>query len=83
MLLCIGMLSVNEQTKRGDCQSSKGNNLMTIFEMAEDAGLSTGVVTTTRITHATPAAAYAHSAERGWENDDDVKGNCTDIGEST
>ena len=56
---------------------------MTIFEMAEEAGLSTGVVTTTRITHATPAAAYAHSADRDWENDDDVKEDCTDIGEST
>ena len=24
-------------------------------------------MTTTRVTHATPAAAYAHSADRSWE----------------
>jgi len=29
-------------------------------------------VTTTRITHATPAASYAHSAHRNWESDADV-----------
>ena len=32
-------------------------------------GKSTGIVTTTRVTHATPASAYAHAAERFWEND--------------
>lgn len=47
----------------------------------------TGVVTTTRITHATPAAAYAHIAERDWEDDsmviaDGVDSNtCDDIAE--
>ena len=29
-------------------------------------------MTTTRVTHATPAAAYAHSAERFWESDYDM-----------
>lgn len=29
------------------------------------------MVTTTRITHATPASAYAHSPERNWESDSD------------
>jgi alkaline phosphatase len=29
------------------------------------------VVTNTRVTHATPAAAYARAAERGWESDAD------------
>jgi len=35
----------------------------------KDAGKSTGVVTTTRVTHASPAGAYAHIADRDWEND--------------
>ena len=30
-------------------------------------GKSTGIVTTTRVTHATPAASYAHTPDRGWE----------------
>jgi len=28
-----------------------------------------GIVTTTRVTHATPAGAYAHTANRNWEGD--------------
>lgn len=32
-------------------------------------GKATGLVTTTRVTHATPAAMYAHSPSRYWEND--------------
>lgn len=33
------------------------------------AGKSTGVITTTRITDASPAGTYGHVAERDWEND--------------
>ena len=36
-----------------------------ILEMAEEAGLATGLVATVRITHATPAAFYAHQINRG------------------
>lgn len=32
-------------------------------------GKSAGIVTTTRVTHATPAAAYAHAASREWEGE--------------
>lgn len=35
-------------------------------------GKSTGIVTNTRITHATPSALYAHSASRYWEDDSKV-----------
>jgi alkaline phosphatase len=44
-----------------------GRNLPTIAEMAKDAGMGTGVVTTTRITHATPAGLYAHINDRDAE----------------
>jgi len=36
------------------------------------AGKRAGVVTNTRITDATPAASYAHSANRYWQSDADV-----------
>ena len=39
----------------------------TLLEQAEQRGLATGIVTTTRITHATPAANYAHTPNRDWE----------------
>lgn len=31
--------------------------------------MSTGIVTTTTVTHASPSGAYAHIADRDWEND--------------
>ncbi len=67
-----GVIAVNQYAQRGDCGSTIGNELTTFLEQAEDAGLSTGVVTTTRLTHATPAATYAHSADRDWEDDKDM-----------
>lgn len=46
-----------------------GKNLTTILEMARNSGLSTGVITTTRVTHATPAAFYAHVDNRDNESE--------------
>lgn len=68
----MGILSVDQTANRGNCASSKNGSLITALELAEMAGLSTGVVTTTSITHATPAAAYAHVPERAWENDTEL-----------
>lgn len=31
-----------------------------------------GIVTTTRVNHATPSAAYAHSADRDWYSDNEM-----------
>ena len=45
------------------------NRLPTILEQAEERGLWTGVVSTARLTHATPGACYAHSPNRDWESD--------------
>jgi len=46
-----------------------GKNLTTILELAEKAGLSTGLITTTRITHATPAGFYAQVDNRDNESE--------------
>lgn len=46
-----------------------GRNLVTIFELAKNKGLSCGFVTTTRVTHATPAAWYSHNSNRNEEDD--------------
>ena len=47
------------------------------------SGKATGIVTTTRVTHATPGALYSHSASRYWESDDklspNARGLCKDI----
>lgn len=64
-----GVIGVNQIGKRGDCKASQGNEVATALEIAARAGLATGAVTTTRITHATPAATYGHLPERDWEYD--------------
>jgi alkaline phosphatase len=56
----------------------------TLLERAEQRGLATGIVSTARLTHATPATTYAHSPTRRWENDADmfeaaVAAGCRDI----
>jgi alkaline phosphatase len=51
------------------CGTNNGRPVATLVELAKAAGLSAGVVTTTRITHATPAATYSHVCHRDLEND--------------
>jgi alkaline phosphatase len=75
-----GVISVNQNVFRGDCASSKGNELTTFLEQAEMSGMSTGVVTTARLTHATPAATYSHVPERNWEDDHDLSQEAIDNG---
>ena len=48
--------------------SGNGVPVVTLLELAKAAGRATGVVTTTRVTHATPAATYAHLCHRDGEN---------------
>lgn len=61
------LVSVNET----DAKRVEANKLNTILEQAKQHGLSVGVVSTARITHATPAATYAHIGNRDWESDAD------------
>lgn len=79
-----GTLGVNQTVKEGDCAAGIANPVKSIFEMAEEDGHSTGVVSTARITHATPAAMYAHTAFRDWESskelsDEAKAAGCKDI----
>ncbi|XP_041377435.1 alkaline phosphatase, tissue-nonspecific isozyme-like [Gigantopelta aegis] len=76
------MIGQNAYTQKGNCSSAAGNELLTILDWSLAKGKSTGVVTTTRITHATPGASYAHSAHRDWEGDSmmvNETGHCVDI----
>ncbi len=46
-----------------------GTPTSTLAELAKARGMAVGVVTTTRITDATPAAVYAHACHRSMETD--------------
>ncbi|WP_370337942.1 alkaline phosphatase [Parvularcula marina] len=64
-----GVINVDETIIRGSCESSKGKELSSMMKVANDTGRSVGVISTARITHATPATVYASSADRDWESD--------------
>ncbi|KAJ0176439.1 hypothetical protein K1T71_007618 [Dendrolimus kikuchii] len=79
----IGTVGLSGAVKRGDCEAQRTGlySVTGLIDWAQKAGKATGVVTTTRVTHATPAASYAHSAERKWEADTDLPTGykCDDI----
>lgn len=80
----IGVFGVDERITQENCLSGQGSELLSLLDIAELAGKSTGVVSTARLTHATPAATYAKTVNRDWEDDgempDEAKAQgCTDI----
>lgn len=63
-----GVLGFGPATERGDFnQNGDGPALWTLGELAKASGRKVGIVTTARVTHATPAGAYAHVNERNDE----------------
>ena len=58
-----------------DCSTEAGNRLTTFAELMSGAGKSVGVVSTARITHATPAAVCAKTALSGTSGRDTLAGD--------
>lgn len=75
-----GVVGLDSRALRGRCDGSHGAEVLSIAEVAKMAGLSTGVVTTTSLTDATPAAAYGHVADRDWEDDASMPSAATAAG---
>lgn len=67
-----GTVGLSAAAVRFQCNTTFGNEVTSILKWAKDAGKSVGIVTTTRVTHATPSAAYAHSVSRHWHADSDM-----------
>lgn len=59
-----GILGCDRSTVFGDSLTQKP--VSSILELARKAGYSTGLITTTLLCHATPAAFYTHRANRSW-----------------
>lgn len=74
------MIGIGPEARVDDCASGKAHRLPSLMALAQARGRATGVVTTTRITHATPAAAYAHTVQRDWESDSDLSQAAKDQG---
>ena len=52
----------------GSSRCTNGSPVPTLLELAKARGLATGIVTTTSVTDATPAATYAHACHRKLQN---------------
>lgn len=76
-----GTIAVTGDVNLRDCnaQQDESSRTHSIFKHAQADGRATGIITTTRVTHATPAAAYASSASRYWESDSSTPQGCEDI----
>jgi alkaline phosphatase len=79
-----GIISLPDSVQRADCASMPKNSLPTFIDLAKAKGKSTAMITTARVTHATPAVTYAHSVDRNWESDETIPAHaqaigCTDI----
>lgn len=80
----IGYLGVGPEAERGSCAGALAHPLPLLGEEVKQRGLALGIVSTARITHATPASVYSRSTDRGWEADaampEDQRGiGCDDI----
>ncbi len=79
-----GTIGVTQAADLRNCATAKTAATNSLWEIAEEAGLATGVVSTARFTHATPAATYAKTTERDWESDGNISAEgkaagCIDI----
>eukprot|EP00058_Branchiostoma_floridae_P028589 XP_002614080.1 hypothetical protein BRAFLDRAFT_118432 [Branchiostoma floridae] len=73
-------LGVDGTVAYDDCAASLTGKVTSVLEHAHAAGKSTGIVVTSRITHATPAASYAYAANRAWEHDGKVPTDAQALG---
>lgn len=66
-----GMTGINAKVKRYDCEGHNDETAYTesIAKWAQTANKATGLVTTTRVTHASPSGLFTHTANRDWESD--------------
>uniref|UniRef100_A0A3Q3JWV1 Alkaline phosphatase n=1 Tax=Monopterus albus TaxID=43700 RepID=A0A3Q3JWV1_MONAL len=77
-------VGLNANAVAYECNTTFGNEVYSVLRRAKAQGKSVGIVTTTRVQHASPAAAYAHSASRSWYSDADLppsarQQGCVDI----
>ena len=73
-----GVIGVSEVVRRGECADLKKEGAIpkSFASLMSEEGKQIGFVSTARITHATPAAGYAHSADRNWEDNSKIPEGC-------
>ncbi|XP_059134704.1 alkaline phosphatase, germ cell type-like [Peromyscus eremicus] len=77
-------IGVSAAARFDQCNTTFGNEVVSVMYRAKQAGKSVGVVTTTSVQHASPAGTYAHTVNRDWYSDAEMSASalqegCKDI----
>ena len=72
-----GVIGIDETARRGECADVEAATIENFGETVAGMGKSVGIVSTARLTHATPASVYAHAADRNFEDDSKLPEGCT------
>ncbi|NXP83540.1 PPBI phosphatase, partial [Passerina amoena] len=62
-------IGVSAAARHSQCSTTFGNEVISVMERARKAGKAVGIVTTTRVQHASPSGTYAHVVDRNWYAD--------------
>uniref|UniRef100_A0A452UKT9 Alkaline phosphatase n=1 Tax=Ursus maritimus TaxID=29073 RepID=A0A452UKT9_URSMA len=73
-------IGVSAAARWNQCNTTHGNEVTSVMNRAKKAGKSVGVVTTTRVQHASPAGTYAHVVNRNWYSDADMPAKAREEG---
>ncbi|NXU87411.1 PPBI phosphatase, partial [Xiphorhynchus elegans] len=77
-------VGLSAAARHSQCNTTAGNEVISVLERARKAGKSVGIVTSTRVQHASPSGTYAHVVNRDWYADASVppearREGCKDI----
>ncbi|XP_056355138.1 intestinal-type alkaline phosphatase-like [Oenanthe melanoleuca] len=62
-------VGLSAAARHSQCNTTAGNEVISVLERARRAGKAVGVVTSTRVQHASPSGTYAHVVNRDWYAD--------------
>ncbi|NWI57481.1 PPBI phosphatase, partial [Calyptomena viridis] len=62
-------VGLSAAARHSQCNTTMGNEVISVLERARNAGKAVGIVTSTRVQHASPSGTYAHVVNRNWYAD--------------
>ncbi|NXC96393.1 PPBI phosphatase, partial [Certhia familiaris] len=71
-------VGLSAAARHNQCNTTAGNEVISVLERARKAGKAVGIVTTTRVQHASPSGTYAHVVNRDWYSDADMPEDAQD-----
>ncbi|NWS83303.1 PPBI phosphatase, partial [Toxostoma redivivum] len=73
-------IGLSAAARYSQCSTTAGNEVISVLERARKAGKAVGVVTSTRVQHASPSGTYAHVVNRDWYGDASMPQDARDQG---